>query len=295
VKRRVRSRRCLFSWGCTKYPPAGERLYDIPPKLVNSQVVSHSIQLVVRPSFRRSMTNRISKSRRQFLNKVCVLETPRLRTNIPPLRYPEVPVCVHGSPQGRTRNPPHVPLAIPRHVSTAPVISSGPGIRSSFAPKSHGLVGGSAYTTASAASRVGGFEYGTVQSPIGLLDIAARSKGQALGLPAIAAAQGPQRLRGQGSGALMVWSEAARRAKRSAGGAAFMPEGRPRSMRGALARSPLRYPSELVGRRPHAPINAKPQPRKSGSSSLASNLAPSAAVITPEEINGPAMAAKLSW
>ena len=34
-------------------------------------------------------------------------------------------------------------------------------------------------------------------------------------------------------------------------------------------------------------MNAKPQPRKSGSSSLASSLASSAAVITPEEISGP--------
>jgi hypothetical protein len=41
-------------------------------------------------------------------------------------------------------------------------------------------------------------------------------------------------------------------------------------------------------------MNAKPQPRKSGSSSLASSLASSAAVITPEEISGPAMAAMLS-
>ena len=54
------------------------------------------------------------------------------------------------------------------------------------------------------------------------------------------------------------------------------------------------YPSAPAGRRPQAPMNAKPQPRKSGSWSLASSLASSAAVITPEEINGPAMAAMLS-
>ena len=41
-------------------------------------------------------------------------------------------------------------------------------------------------------------------------------------------------------------------------------------------------------------MNAKPQPRKSGSLSLASSLASSAAVITPEAITGPAMAARLS-
>ena len=57
-------------------------------------------------------------------------------------------------------------------------------------------------------------------------------------------------------------------------------------------RSP--YGSASVGRRPQAPMYAKPQPRKSASSSLASSLASSAAVITPEEINGAAMAATLS-
>jgi len=67
----------------------------------------------------------------------------------------------------------------------------------------------------------------------------------------------------------------------------------PRSNRKISTESP--YPSAPVGRRPQAPMNAKPQPRKSGSSSLASSLASSAAVITPEEINGPAMAAMLSW
>jgi len=41
-------------------------------------------------------------------------------------------------------------------------------------------------------------------------------------------------------------------------------------------------------------MNANPQPRKSGSSSLAPSLASSATVITPEAIGGPAMAAMLS-
>ena len=52
--------------------------------------------------------------------------------------------------------------------------------------------------------------------------------------------------------------------------------------------------AQPASRRPQAPMKAKPQAMKSGSSSRAASLAASAAVSTPAEIRGSDIAAMLS-